>query len=91
MDITPENLPKHELIGLECKVVESEDDGQVGISGEVLDETQSMLRIEDKQVEKKTSVFRFTLPSGEKVKVSGELIAKRPEERVDMSLPDKWD
>jgi ribonuclease P protein subunit POP4 len=91
MPINPENLPKHELIGLECEVVESEDEGQIGISGEVLDETQNMLRIEDKQVEKETSVFRFTLPSGEKVRVDGELINKRPEERAGMSLPDDWE
>lgn len=91
MSITPENLPRHELIGLECEVVESEDEGQVGISGEVLDETQSMLRIGDKEVEKETGVFRFTLPSGEKVKVDGSLINKRPEERVGMKLPGKWE
>ncbi len=91
MPITPENLPRHELIGLKAEVVESEDENQTGIKGEVLDETQNTLRIRDKQVEKKISVFRFTLPSGEKVKVDGELIAKRPEERVDMKLPGKWE
>ncbi|MFB6213547.1 MAG: ribonuclease P protein component 1 [Candidatus Nanohaloarchaea archaeon] len=91
MPITPENLPKHELIGLECEVVEAEDEGQVGISGEVLDETRSMLRIEDRRVEKKSAIFRFTLPSGGKVKVDGELIAKRPEERAGMKLPGKWE
>lgn len=90
MPITPENLPRHELIGLKCEVIESKDENQIGISGEVLDETQNMLRINGKKVEKKLSVFRFTLPSGEKVKVNGKLIAKRPEERVGMKLPDKW-
>lgn len=91
MPITPENLPKHELIGLQVQVVESIDKNQVGIKGEVLDETQSLLRIEDKQVEKENCVFRFTLPDGQKIKLDGELIAKRPEERVGMKLPDKWD
>lgn len=91
MAITPENLPRHELIGLECEVVESPDETQEGISGEVLDETESMLRIGDREVEKAGRVFRFTLPSGEKVKLDGDLIGKRPEERVDMKLPDKWE
>lgn len=90
MSITPENLPRQELIGLECKVVDSTDENQIGISGEVLDETQNMLRIDDREVEKEISVFRFKLPSGEKVRVQGELIAKRPEERVGMKLPSKW-
>ncbi len=91
MPITPENLPRHELIGLEVEVIESTDENKVGISGEVLDETQNMLRVGDKQVEKETSTFRFTLPSGEKVKLDGSLIAKRPEERTGMKLPDKWE
>ena len=46
MPITPENLPKHELIGLEAEVIESTDPNQIRIKGEVLDETQSLLRIE---------------------------------------------
>ncbi len=91
MSITPENLPRHELIGLECDVVESTDSNQVGISGEVKDETRDTLRIGEKTVEKENCVFRFTLPSGEKVKLDGELIAKRPEERTGMKLPDRWE
>lgn len=91
MSITPENLPRHELIGLRAEVVESKDEGQIGIQGEVLDETQNTLRIGDRQVEKKPSVFRFTLPDGTKVKVDGKLIAKRPEERIGMKPPSKWE
>lgn len=91
MPVTPENLPKHELIGLECEVVGSTDEGQVGIKGEVLDETGSTLRIEDRKVEKKNSIFQFTLPSREKVKLEGKLIAEKPEERIGMKLPSKWE
>lgn len=89
MPITPENLPKHKLIGLQAEVVESTDETQVGISGEVLDETESMLRIENKEVEKQNCVFQFTLPDGQEVKLDGELIAEKPEERVGMNLPSK--
>lgn len=91
MPITPENLPKHELIGLEVEVVEATDERKIGISGEVMDETQSMLRIGDREVKKKNCVFRFRLPDGQEVKLDGELIAKRPEERVGMKLPEKWE
>lgn len=90
MSITPENLPKHELIGLDAEVVKSTDEGLEGLEGEVMDETKSMLRIDDKWVEKKSCIFLFEIPSGEKVQVDGELIAKRPEERTGMKLPDKW-
>lgn len=91
MSITPENLPKHELIGLEAEIVKSTDESLVGIKGEVLDETQSILTIKDKQVEKKICKFKFTLPDGQEVKLDGKLIAKRPEERVGMTLSNKWE
>lgn len=87
MTITPENLPRHELIGLDCEVVESTDKQQIGISGEVLDETKSMLQIGEKKVVKKDSVFLFTLPDGRKVRLEGRLITKRPEDRTGMKLP----
>lgn len=90
MPITPENLPKHELIGLHTEVVDSTDEGLEGLEGEVMDETKSMLRIDDKWVEKKNCTFLFEIPDGRRVKVDGELIAKRPEERTGMKLPDKW-
>jgi ribonuclease P protein subunit POP4 len=90
MPITPENLPKHELIGLEVEVIESTDESLVGIKGEVLDETQSILTIENKQVEKKNCIFQFILPNRQEVKLNGELINKRPEERAGMTLPNKW-
>lgn len=91
MPITPENLPNHELIGLNCEVVESTDETLIGVKGEVLDETQSILRIEDKQVQKENCIFRFKLPDGQEVKLNGELISKRPEERIGMKLPSKWE
>lgn len=90
MAITPENLPKHELIGLQAEVIESSDPTQEGLSGEIMDETKQTLRIGDKQVEKKNCVFLIEIPSGEKVKLDGGLIEKRPEERVKMKLPGKW-
>lgn len=55
MPITPENLPKHELIGLQVEVTESTDESLEGLKGEVMDETKSMLRINDKWVEKRTA------------------------------------
>jgi len=91
MTITPENLPRHELIGLHVEIVESTNESQVGLEGEVLDETKSMLNIEGKEVEKKNCIFRFTLPDDTKVRLEGDLIEERPAERVDMKLPEKWE
>lgn len=90
MKITPENLPKHELIGLNAEVIKSTDQSLEGLKGEVMDETKSMLRIDDKWVEKKNCTFIFEISSGQKVSVKGQLINKRPEERATMKLPRKW-
>lgn len=89
-DITPENLPRHELVGLRAEVIDSTDQTQIGISGEVTGETRSMLEIEGKKVEKKSSTFLFTLPDGTKVELDGRLIDERPAERIDQKLPGKW-
>ena len=84
--LTKKNLKKHELIGLRIKVMRSSNRTQEGTEGKVVDETQNTFRIErgnrEKIVQKRGSVFMFTLPAGEKVKVSGDEIAFRPEERI---------
>lgn len=89
MPRTPENLPRHELIGLQAEVEEHPDSNKEQIEGEVLDETRDMLNIEGKWVEKEYSVFLFNL-NGSKVRVNGKIIKKRPEDRIKMSIPDKW-
>lgn len=84
--LTKKNIKNHELIGLEIKVVKSGNMAQDGIGGRIIDETQKTFRIEknnkEKVLQKRGSVFMFTLPSGEKVKILGEHIAFRPEERI---------
>jgi ribonuclease P protein subunit POP4 len=90
MPITPENLPRHELIGLHAEIKESTDPTQKGIEGEILDETRDTLIIDGKQVEKENCSFLIEIPSGEKVELKGEIIAKRPEDRKDMKIPSKW-
>ena len=90
MPRTPENLVRHELIGLQVEVEEHPDSNQERISGEVLDETRDMLRIGDKWVEKKGTIFLFELEDS-KVRVKGDIIKKRPEDRIEMSVPDKWE
>jgi len=90
MPRTAENLSRHELIGLRVEVEEHSDSNKEGISGKVLDETRDMLRIGEKWVEKEGSVFLFELEDS-KVRIKGDIIKKRPEDRVGMSIPDKWE
>jgi ribonuclease P protein subunit POP4 len=91
--ISPENIVRHELVGLAVEVVESSNPSQKGIRGEVSDESRNMLTIETEQgprsVAKGDCVFVFTLPGGERVRVKGALLVARPEDRVKKKHP-RW-
>ncbi|MFH0711428.1 MAG: ribonuclease P protein component 1 [Candidatus Aenigmatarchaeota archaeon] len=93
MPITPENLVRHELIGLKMKVKDSPDKTQKGISGKVIDESYNTLKIEtskkEKTVTKGISIFIFTLPDRTKVQVDGKLLVSRPEDRIKKKIP-RW-
>ncbi|MFP4045481.1 MAG: ribonuclease P protein component 1 [Candidatus Aenigmatarchaeota archaeon] len=90
---TVKNLPRHEIIGLEVEVIESSNTDEQGLSGKVVDEQENVLKIEAdvevKTVQKSGRKFVFELPSGKKVKVSGDLIQGKPEERIKKRLK-KW-
>jgi ribonuclease P protein subunit POP4 len=94
MPITPQNVVRHELIGLPVKIVRSTDPTLKGVKGKVVDETYGTLRIETKEgkektVAKKDCVFVFTLPDRTKVEVEGWVIVGRPEDRIKKKLP-RW-
>ena len=93
MAITPKNLIQHELIGLKAQVLESSNKSQQGIEGLVVDETKNLIAIETpggiKRIQKKDASFIFVLPGHEKVKVSGNRLLARPEERVKLKVR-KW-
>jgi ribonuclease P protein subunit POP4 len=46
MPLTPETLPRHELVGLDAEVVSASNSDLVGIAGEVVTETTKTLGIE---------------------------------------------
>lgn len=98
MQITPENILRHELIGLRVRVAESTDSMLRGLSGTVVDESYNMLVIETKKIKKlaaekrlskQNSVFIFALPNRVKVKVEGRLLVGRPEDRIKKKF-DRW-
>ncbi|MCG1003957.1 MULTISPECIES: ribonuclease P protein component 1 [Halobacterium] len=73
MTVTPETLPRHELVGLHARVVESTDPSRVGIEGEIVRETMRTLVFDSeeprssekasgvKQVPKRGATFEFRL------------------------------
>ena len=86
MAITPENLVRHELIGLQVRIIASSNFSAIGGAGRVVDETREMLAVEtefgEKRFAKKDCSFEFTLPSGGKVVVDGKVLVGRPEDRI---------
>lgn len=88
--ITPENICRHELIGLEAAVERSTNPSQEGISGRIADETRNMLVIFSgvrlKAVQKKGAVFRMRLPDDTQVRVDGSVLVTQPEKRISMRI-----
>jgi len=83
--LTPNNLVKHELIGLRVKVNTSTNKNQEGLEGIVVDETRNTLVIETESGEKilikDQCSFIFEVGS-ENVKVDGKILVARPEDRI---------
>lgn len=80
--ITPYNILRHELVGLEVKV----KSGGKSVVGVVDDETEKTLSIKTpsgvKKVVKDSGTMEFKLPGDAVVAVEGRLILGRPEDRI---------
>ncbi|MEM5828146.1 MAG: ribonuclease P protein component 1 [Candidatus Aenigmatarchaeota archaeon] len=88
------NILRHELIGLKVRIYNAKNKSLKKIKGIVIDETYNTLIIEKenkrrKIVPKKGTIFIFTLDNGKKVKVLGDLLIGRPEDRLKKKFP-KW-
>ena len=90
---TPRNILRHELIGLECEVVDSPNRYQIGIKGKIVDETRNTIVLETpkgyKRIEKKDRVFRVKLDDNSIVDINGSGIIARPEDRIKKKFR-KW-
>jgi len=84
--ITPQNILRHELIGLAVRVSEATNPTVKGLRGSVVDETKNTLKIMAVQgtsvIPKDIATFRFTLPDGVLVDVDGNRLVARPESRL---------
>ncbi|MFZ2471879.1 MAG: ribonuclease P protein subunit [Methanothrix sp.] len=86
MNLNPESLARHELIGLEMLVASSSNPGQIGLSGQIVDETRNTFLLETKakvlRLAKKNTNLIFTLPDGQNVRVCGSVLISQPENRI---------
>lgn len=86
MPIKPENILRHELIGLKATVARSTNPFLTGTRGQIIDETRNTLKLSTrngvKVVPKGVAVFRLTLPDGSIVEVEGARLVGKPENRI---------
>ena len=86
MNLNPENLARHELIGLEVRVAASSNPNQIGLKAQVVDETRNTFLLETKakvlRLAKKNTSLIFTLPDGQNVRIYGSILISQPENRI---------
>ena len=86
--ITPQNVLRHELIGMDILVSGAANPDQRGLSGRVIDETKNLLVIETprgiKRIPKMHSTLRVLLPSGELVEIDSSVMVLAPERRINL-------
>jgi ribonuclease P protein subunit POP4 len=95
MPVTPETLTRHELVGLDVRVVSASNPDVIGLEGTVVSETTRTLGIEHdgrvSHVPKDCATFEWTLPSGEAVETAGETLIARPARRTEQKGDSKWE
>lgn len=86
MNLNPESLARHELIGLDVLVESSSEPGIVGLRAQVVDETRNTFLLETVRkvvrIPKKNTSLIFLLPNGQKVRVAGSILISQPENRI---------
>ena len=88
---TPKNILRHEFIGLECRVVGSDNKDHIGLKGRIVNETMKTIVIKDKEkkvIPKKGTLFRVQLKD-QKVDIDGNYVISRPEDRIKKKFK-KW-
>jgi ribonuclease P protein subunit POP4 len=83
--ITPYNVLRHELIGLEARVADAKHPGYK-TAGKIVKETKNTITIRnaggDMTVPKDCVVLQLTLDNRTVVEVDGRLLLGRPEDRI---------
>ncbi len=90
MSLSPENIARHELIGLRITVASSTDPGQAGLSGRIVDETRNTFLLETdcgtKRIPKLNTSLIFSLPNGQRIRVLGSILISQPENRINKRI-----
>jgi len=93
--ISPQNIFRHELIGLSVLITESSNSDLIGIKGKVVDETKNTIKIEkingdEVLIPKNVATFHFILKDGNVVELEGRILMARPEDRIKKKFRKYW-
>jgi ribonuclease P protein subunit POP4 len=84
--ITPQNILRHELIGLDVRVASAKNPSIRSAKGRIVNETRNILTIfnkgRERMIPKNVAIFRFKLQDGTVVDVDGARLVARPENRL---------
>lgn len=90
MSISPENIARHELIGLRVTIADSSDSMHAGLSGRIIDETRNTFLLETtkgiKRIPKMNTSLIFDLPEGQRLKIMGSILISQPENRINKRI-----
>lgn len=91
--LSPHNILRHEIIGLEVRIPYAKDPTLKGIKGTVIDETRNMLVLSRRgkmfSIPKSVATFRFKLQDGTLVDVDGTRLVGHPENRLKIKVK-RW-
>ena len=86
--ITPQNVLRHELIGLDVLVSGAANPLHRGLSGHIIDETKNLLILETsqgvKRIPKMHSTFQVRINGRELVEIDGSVMVLAPEKRINL-------
>ncbi|NYT04970.1 MAG: ribonuclease P protein component 1 [Methanomicrobiales archaeon] len=88
--ITPQNVLRHELIGLYARVASAPNPSHEGRAGIITDESRNMLVLATpcgiKKIPKRYALFDLCLPDDTRVRVDGSVLVMQPEKRISMRI-----
>jgi ribonuclease P protein subunit POP4 len=95
IQITPENISRHEFIGLDAKIVEAQNASLINISGKIVNETMKTFHIvneinQTKIIPKSGTKFEVKLPNNDYVVVEGNYLISPPERRAEKTRGSIW-
>jgi len=83
--ITPDNITKHEFIGINTQIIESTNSQIIGLNGTIINETKSMFTINTKKgtklIPKSHITWKFNVNKQE-IFIDGSKIQKRSFDRL---------